>query len=161
MIVVSDTSPLSNLLLIGRLDILQRLYQEIIIPPAVHAEVMALSSLGKDITEYTSAGWIAVQEPSRKNLVTNLSFSLDLGESEAIALALEISCEWLLMDERRGTRIARERGLRTIGLAGVLIEAKRQNIVSEIGPLLTDLKSKAGFWLGERLEARVLLEAGE
>ena len=161
MIVVSDTSPLSNLLLIGRLDILQRLYQEIIIPPAVHAEVMALSSLGKDITEYTSVGWIAVQEPSRKNLVTDLSFSLDLGESEAIALALEISCEWLLMDERRGTRIARERGLRTIGLAGVLIEAKRQNIVSEIGPLLTDLKSKAGFWLGERLEARVLLEAGE
>jgi len=137
MIVVSDTSPISNLLLIGRLDILHRLYQEIIIPPAVHSEVIALKSLGKSTVEYTSA------------------------ECEAIALAIEIGCEWLLMDERRGTRIAREHGLRTIGLAGVLIEAKRKNVVSEIGPLLTDLKSNAGFWLGERLEATVLLKAGE
>ena len=161
MIVVSDTSPISNLLLIGRLDILQRLYQEVVIPPAVHSEVIALGSLGESTDEYTSAEWITIKEPSLDDRVKELSIKLDKGESQAIALAIEIGCEWLLMDERRGTRIAREQGLRTIGLAGVLIEAKRQNIVSEVGPLLTDLKAKAGFWLGERLETRVLLEAGE
>lgn len=161
MIVISDTSPISNLLLIGRLEILHRLYQDIVIPPAVHAEVIALELLGKSIDEYRSASWISVREPNQKDKVTDLLFALDRGESEAIALALEIGCELLLMDERRETRIARENGLRTIGLAGVLIDAKRNQIISEVGPLLDDLKLQAGFWLGERLETRVLTEAGE
>jgi predicted nucleic acid-binding protein len=161
MIVVSDTSPISNLLLIGRLFILERLYQEILVPPAVHAEVLAMSSLGKDVSAYEAADWVTVQEPIHKEKINSLTLKLDQGESEAIALAIEIGCDLLLMDERRGTRIAREEGLRTIGLAGVIIDAKRRQIISEVRPLLEDLRSEAGFWLGENLEARILAEAGE
>lgn len=161
MIVVSDTSPISNLLLVGRLDILERLFQEIILPPAVHAEVLALKSLGKDVSAYESAKWISVRAPLQREKVTSLSLKLDQGESEAIAMAIEIGCDLLLIDERRGTRIAREEGLRTIGLAGVRIDAKRSKVVEEIRPLLEDLKSKAGFCLGQHLENRVLAEADE
>ena len=81
---------------------------------------------------------------------------LDEGESEAIALALEIRCNLILMDERLGTKIARTEGLSTIGLIGVLLLAKQKNIIPAL-----KLKSKAGFWLGASLLEQVLHDAGE
>ncbi|MBA4122624.1 MAG: hypothetical protein H0X72_09200 [Acidobacteria bacterium] len=55
MIVVSDTSPVSNLILIRRLIILRELFAEVIVPPAVDAEVRALKNFGKDLSEYENA----------------------------------------------------------------------------------------------------------
>ena len=65
------------------------------------------------------------------------------------------------MDERIGTNIARQRGLQTIGLVGILIKAKNQNIIAEIGLILTELKETAGFWLSDNLEKRILQKVGE
>lgn len=63
MIVVSDTLPVSNLILIGRLELLRTLFNELLVPPAVHNEVLALKSLGKDVSLYDSASWIHVIFP--------------------------------------------------------------------------------------------------
>ena len=65
------------------------------------------------------------------------------------------------MDERIGTNIARQEGLQTVGLVGVLIKAKEEKIVEEVREILNDLKNVAGFWLGDKLEKKILEELGE
>ena len=72
MIIVSDTSPVSNLILIERLDILQKNFTEITIPPAVDAEVRALKQFGKDLSEYGTAEWINIISPKNLQKVRTL-----------------------------------------------------------------------------------------
>jgi uncharacterized protein len=161
MIIVSDTSPVSNLILIERLNILQSLFAEIVVPSAVDAEILALKQFGKDLSEYENADWIKIIQPENLQKVKTLEIKLDKGEAQAIALALEINCDLLLMDERIGTKIAREEGLQTIGLVGVLIKAKEKRLIENVDEILFDLKDKAGFWLDSKLEKKILEESGE
>ena len=161
MIIVSDTSPVSNLILIERLNILQKLFAEIIIPTAVDAEIRALKQFGKDLSEYETAQWIKIAAPKNLQKVRSFQIKLDEGEAQAITLALEINCDLLLMDERIGTNIARQEGLQTIGLVGILIKAKEEKIIEEVREVLVDLKNTAGFWLDNKLERKILEELGE
>ena len=161
MIIVSDTSPISNLVIIGRLQILQQLFSEIVLPPAVNEEILALQQLGINISDYRTAPWISTIHPTDTHKVQTLESKLDIGEAQAIALALEIGCDLLLMDERLGTNIARSEGLRTIGLLGVLVRAKELFIVESVGEVLSELRHLAGFWLDADLERAVLTEVGE
>lgn len=161
MIIVSDTSPVSNLILIERLDILRKLFTEIIIPTAVDAEIRALKQFDIDLSEYETAEWIKVSAPTNLQKVQTLQINLDEGEAQAIALALEINCDLLLMDERIGTNIARQEGLQTVGLVGVLIKAKEEKIIKEVREVLNELRNVAGFWLGNKLEKKILEELGE
>ncbi len=156
MIIVSDTSPVSNLILIQRLGVLQKLFSEIIIPPAVDAEIRALKQFDVDLSEYENAEWIKISHPINLQKVQMLLTKLDAGEAQAIVLALETNCDLLLMDERIGTNVARQEGLQTIGLVGVLIKAKENGIIKEVRGILSDLKQQAGFWLGEKLEKQIL-----
>jgi uncharacterized protein len=82
MIVVSDTSCISNLLTIGKADLLEKLFGEVIIPPAVE----------KELRRYHSAipVFLKVVAPARIDLVARLSRELDSGEAEAISLACEL-----------------------------------------------------------------------
>ncbi len=161
MIIVSDTSPVANLILIERLDILHKIFDEIIIPPAVDAEIRALKRFGKDLSEYETAEWIKTAAPVNQQKVRSLETNTDEGEAQAIALALEINCDLLLMDERIGTTIARREGLQTIGLVGVLIKAKEVGIINEVREILGELKNIAGFWLESGLEKKILEQIGE
>ena len=161
MIIVSDTSPVSNLILIERLDILQKLFAELIIPTAVDAEIRALKQFGKNLSEYETAEWIKVSAPVNLQKVQTLQTNLDEGEAQAIALALELNCDLLLMDERIGTNIARQEGLQTVGLVGVLIKAKEEKIIEEVRGILNELKFVAGFWLHAKLEKKILEQLGE
>lgn len=161
MIVVSDTSPVSNLILIRRLIILRELFAEVIVPPAVDAEVRALKNFGKDLSEYENAAWITIAQPTDFAKIEALELKLDEGEAQAIALALEINCELLLIDERLGTIIAHQEGLKTIGLVGVLIKAKEKGLITQVKEVLFELKNDAGFWLGEKLQKQILEQIGE
>ena len=161
MIIVSDTSPVSNLILIERLDILRKLFTEIIIPTAVDAEIRALKQFDIDLSAYETAEWIKVSAPTNLQKVQTLQINLDEGEAQAIALALEINCDLLLMDERIGTNIARQEGLQTVGLVGVLIKAKEEKIIKEVREVLNELRNVAGFWLSNKLKKKILEELGE
>jgi predicted nucleic acid-binding protein len=86
---------------------------------------------------------------------------LDAGEAEAIALALEIGAELLLMDDRLGRESARHLGLHYTGLIGVLIEARRKGLIRAVKPHLDALRDIAGFRLRETLYLRVLQDEGE
>jgi predicted nucleic acid-binding protein len=161
MIIISDTSPISNLLRINQLAILQKLYDTVIIPPVVHQEISALEELGVDITPIQSANWITIQTPLNWALVEKLSLELDRGEAEAIALAIEVEADRLLIDERIGRNVAQRYGINITGLLGVLIAAKKNNFIRELKPLLEQLISGAKFRVHPDLYRQILQDAEE
>jgi hypothetical protein len=140
---------------------LQRVFGEIIIPPSVHREIIALQQFDVSLRNYENSDWIKVMMPTDKAKVQELMLELDAGESEAITLAKEINANFLLIDERLGTNKALEEGLQTIGLIGVLMKAKSLHIIDSVKPILVELKEEAGFWLGKKLMNVVLKEVGE
>ena len=105
MIVVSDTSPITNLAAISHLDLLQHLYGFIIIPIAVYDEMVRVDKIVPGALEVQNYSWIKTQKIINTQQVKALRESqenIDLGEAEAIILALELKADLLLMDERRG-----------------------------------------------------------
>lgn len=85
---------------------------------------------------------------------------LDSGEAEA-TLAVELNADRLLMDEQLGRAAATRAGLQVTGVLGILIAAKRNNLIQEVKPLLDALIEQVGFWLDARLYAEVLQAVGE
>lgn len=160
MIVVSDTSPVVNLAAIGRLDLLQWLYEKVFIPQAVYNEIVA-GTAQPGAVEVQTLEWMECVQVTDQALVTVLRAELDRGEAEAIALALELQADLLLIDERRGRSVASRLGLRRLGLLGLLIDAKQKSYISNVKPVLDDLIMKAGFWVNRELYGRVLEVAGE
>ena len=118
MLIVSDTSPILNLVAVERLELLKDLYGSIVIPPAVSAEL-------HDNGTFLTMDWIQVVEPANRAAVEALHTELDAGESEAIVLAQQLNASLLLIDERLGRRAAAQLGLDVTGLLGILAEAKK------------------------------------
>jgi uncharacterized protein len=161
VIVVSDTSPITNLALIGQLTLLQQLYGNVIIPQAVAEEIVAVIPRLPNTPDLLQFDWIQIRQVIDETLVASLQLELDLGEAQAIALAIELQAELLLLDERRGRAIAARLNLKMVGLLGALIEAKHRGFLVEVKPMLDDLIAKAGFWISHELYMRVLQAAGE
>lgn len=159
MIVVSNTSPITNLAAIGQLGLLHQIYQQIIIPEEVYRELTADGGIHPGAIVQT-LNWIEVKSAINRALVTAIQLELDEGEAEAVALAHEIAADLVLIDERRGREVAARFGLRVLGLAGVLIEAKQRGLLIEIKPHL-DALINSGFRISQRLYARILQAAGE
>ncbi|MBV6441171.1 MAG: DUF3368 domain-containing protein [Haliscomenobacteraceae bacterium CHB4] len=161
MIVVSDTSPIANLIQVGRLDMLREVFQEVLVPPVVFEEIMELSHFGIDLAEFKQAAWIKTHPVNDIGKVRNLMRELDAGESNAIVLAQEVVADWILMDERAGTKIAESMGLHPIGLVGVLIKAKEKKLIEEVIPVVLELRETAGFWISDKFLSRIKHELGE
>ena len=123
MIVVSDTSPITNLFGIGRLNLLRELYAEVVIPVAVAAEIDFLEQNREILSENA---WIRIVQLRDQSLLLGLEDLLDPGEAEAIALSLELGADAVLIDEGVGRKEATRLGLDVTGLVGVLIQAKRR-----------------------------------
>lgn len=161
MIVVCDTSPITNLAAIGRLPLLRDLFQSLTIAPGVWSELHASGTAWPGSREVDAAPWITRRAPSNTALVATLHTSLDLGESETIALAVEIGAGLVLMDERDGRHAAQALGLRIMGAVGALIHAKRHGMIEALRPELDALRDRAGFYLGTAVYAKALEAAGE
>ncbi len=161
MSIVSNASPLINLARIGKLSVLQELYGELIIPGAVWQEIVVEGAGQPGADEVKAADWIKQRAVTNRQLTQALKQELDAGEAEAIALALEIGADLLLMDEHLGREVARHLGLRYTGLIGVLIEAKRKGFITSVKPCLDQLRDIAGFRLSEVLYVRVLQDQEE
>ena len=99
MIVVSNTSPISNLAAIGQLGLLQQLYGNVIIPTAVYQELLNSGATDPATLAVQSLDWIQPQSVTNLALLQTLQNNLDIGEAEAITLALELNAERLIMDE--------------------------------------------------------------
>jgi len=161
MLVVSDTSPISTLFAIGELGLLRKVFGEVVIPEKVFAELSRLKDFGYDLSELKGATWLIVRPAQDTTAVKELSNQLDPGESEAIVLAQELEADFLLIDERRGWKVANALGIKTVGVLGVFLEAKKKKLIPAVAPLLDEIQAKAGFYLGESLRREVLLLADE
>ncbi|MEK6657979.1 MAG: DUF3368 domain-containing protein [Nitrospirota bacterium] len=161
MIVVSDTSPIMNLAVIDQLNLLEKLYQKVFIPEAVFHELLTTlpeSAAGRVIPKTL---WLEKRIVANQSLVDSLILELDLGEAEAIVLAMEMKSDLLLLDERRARQVSSRLGLKFIGLLGILVEAKQKGYIGAVKPIIDDLMVKAGFWVGSRLYNRILREVKE
>ncbi|MBD2021358.1 DUF3368 domain-containing protein [Leptolyngbya sp. FACHB-36] len=156
MIIVSDTSPINNLAAINHLHLLHQLYGTVLIPEAVYGELTDPNFPVAGAIEVQTFDWIQTRAVSDRTLVEALSNELDVGEAEAIALAVEIQADQVLIDERRGRLVASRLNLRFIGLLGILVEAKSQGLIAEVKPLLDALINEARFWVAEPLYNSVL-----
>jgi predicted nucleic acid-binding protein len=161
MLVVSNTSPLSNLAIVGRLDLLQSRYGRIVIPQAVAEELSRLShSEGRNhLISAMRAGWIeTLPVPGNAPSVGHI---LDAGETEAVRLALALKADKILLDERRGRAAARDLQLPVAGILGELLYAKRTGSIQNVRAEMGRLKTEAHFFIAEPVERLVLSEAGE
>ncbi len=153
MIVVSDTSPLTALLTVNETDLLKTLFGEVVIPRAVHLELLRSHS--------HLPLWLRVEGVRNTAQVARMRQVVDEGEAEAIELAKELQADWLLMDERKGRRIAKQEGVPIIGLVGVVLLAKRHNLISSARALLDRLESQAGIYLSREIKDSALRAVGE
>ena len=161
MIVVSNTSPLTNLAAIGQFDLLFKLYGTLHVALGVRDELCFGERHWPGYDEVMNAMWIQHHQVSNDALVTALCRDLDRGEAESIALAVELQADLLLMDEQEGRRSAARFDLRTLGVVGVLIEAKAGGKIDLVRPHLDALRQVAGFYLGEAVYSFALEVAGE
>ena len=160
MIVVSNTSPISNLAAIGQLELLQQLYGNIIIPPAVYQELINSGDAELATLAVQTLDWIQTQPISDRVLLETLQTNLDPDEAEAITLAVEINAQRLIIDERRGRNEAMRLGLQVTGLLGIVLAAKQQGLIPLVQPIIDDLRANC-FWIRDALYAEVLRLAGE
>jgi predicted nucleic acid-binding protein len=153
MIVVSDTSPLTALLTVGEADLLPELFHEVIIPEAVLAELRRSHPLLPE--------WLRVVGVKDTEQASRYARIVDADEAEAIELARELHADHLLIDERKGRRLAVEEGVPVIGLLGVVLLAKRRQIIPSARMLLQRLENEAGMYLSEDVRTAALMTVGE
>lgn len=161
MSVVSNTSPIINLAMVGELELLCQLYGSIVIPQAVYQEIQHPGIDAPGAREVATLPWITRHTVQNRTLLISLKWQLDMGEAEAIVCALETDAGLLLIDERRGNRLASDFGIACTGILGVLLEAKHRHILPAVQPVMDKLIRRAGFWLSDELYRRVLETAGE
>ncbi|WP_404790867.1 DUF3368 domain-containing protein [Altericista sp. CCNU0014] len=159
MLIVSNTSPILNLAIIEHLDLIKQQFIQVIIPPGVLGELKVNEDRPGSLAlrNAVSEGWIKIQPLTQSQTVVQLlRQTLDQGESEAIALALEQQADYILLDERDGRKVAKSLGLNVTGVLGVLLKAKQSGAISQLKPLLEDLIQVAGFRISPVLLAQLL-----
>jgi len=159
--VVSNTSPITNLAAVNKLNLLQQLYGNIIIPEAVFQELTGINNPVPGGNEVQTFEWIQTRQVINRDQVTALRLELDEGECEAIVLAMELNANRLLIDERRGRTIAVNLGLKITGVLGILIVAKRRGLIKGVKPILDELIRTARFRVSESLYTQILQDVAE
>jgi len=150
--VVADTSPLIALQQVGQLSLLPRLFGQIHIPPGVAEE------LRPGMAE--TPAWVVVRPLTQPIASAILRASLGVGESEALALAMDIRAALVMVDDRPARRLASNLGFPVVGTAGILLRAKRLGLIPEVRPLLDEIIGR-GFRLSPAIREKVLTDAGE
>ena len=152
MIVVADTTPLISLMKAARLDILEPLFDEVLIPQAVYEELTTNPDFQDEAEQIKNSSFIKVVFVKEQKAVDVLRrFSgLDLGESEAIIYADDSNADVLLMDEVHGRQIAKNMGLYIMGTVGVILFAYEEKLLtgSDVEDALINLK-KANRHIGD------------
>lgn len=153
MIVLSDTSPLNYLILIGKVDILPTLFGEIVVPGAV-IEELAHPGSSDSVRLWVNSlpDWLIVKEPQ----AVDSDLNLGRGEAAAISLALECQADLLLIDDRKGFRAAKARGLAVAGTLNVLQTAARQNLL-DLPTVIAKLR-QTNFRIAEKVLTRMLTD---
>ena len=160
MIIVTDSSPLISFALIKRLDLLPKVFKEIYIPKAVYDEIIIWNRPYSTLLKKFAVKENKIKYVKNKPAVNLLRKDLDLGEAEAIALALELNIKNILIDEHKGRKIAASNGLFVVGTIGVLLKAKKEGYIVSVKSLLDELINNK-IRISRNLYIKALELAGE
>jgi uncharacterized protein len=162
MLVVSNTSPLSNLAIIGRLELVCEQLGGVLIPPAVQAELSMnpKSNARAALEAALQQGWIRVMVLARP-VPPDLLLALDPGEAEALSLALQVKAGLVLLDESAARAKAAQLDLRLTGALGILRWARRTNRIPSLKAEIQRLRNEARFFISPALEKGLLISVGE
>ena len=153
MIVVSDTTPLISLLKINRIDLLERLFGEVLIPQAVFNELTSDERFQVEAEQIKRKEFIRmkpVNNPESADILKRAT-GLDQGESEAIVLSDELKADLLLMDEAKGRNVSTQMGLQIMGTIGLLMAAyEEQELTSDEIRKCIDGLQRVGRHIGQR-----------
>lgn len=147
--IISDTSCFIILTNIGELELLHKVYGQILTTPEISAE------FGEPLP-----AWVEIVEATDKYRQTILELQIDRGEASAIALALETPNSTVILDDYKARKVAERLGITFTGTIGVIIRAKLSGIIPSVEPFLEKIK-QTDFRLSAEIEAQVLKEANE
>ena len=155
-VVIADAGPIISLALIGKLDILDTLFDDVKIANAVWNEITIDDSKPflREIKEYFNDKVAYIQG------FNELTFVMDYGESESVILYKELNADFLLIDDKKARDIAENSGINCIGTLGLLSAAKDKNLLPELKPIFETLLANKRFYSLELLNS-ILAEKGE
>jgi predicted nucleic acid-binding protein len=157
-IVVSDTSPIRALYFLGLSALLRKLFDGVIVPTDV-ADELTQPRAGFEPIDLATLP-IEIRAPQDRRLLLHYAETLDRGEAQAIALAIELKAA-LLIDERAGRVAAARAGIPYTGVLGILTLAKRAGMIAEVRPLLDKLRGELRFRIAQNLYDDFLKSIGE
>ena len=114
---------------------------------------------GSDIIE--NAKWVEVKTCNNRIFINSLLDYVQIGEAEALTLALELQADTIIVDEAAARNLAEQFGLNFTGLLGILIKAKEHGLIPSVKPLMDALRTKARFFIHQSLYNQVLAIAKE
>ncbi len=158
---IVNATPLIALAAIGRLHLLQALFDEVIVPQAVYREVVIAGAGKPDADTWAATHWLRVMSPDQEAALDALLLGLDAGEMEVLLLARQIRPDWVLVDERQARRVAFAMDLPVKGTLGVLLSAVLAGLLSK-DQALDDLLRllEQGIRIGPRWQAWFRAEIG-
>jgi predicted nucleic acid-binding protein len=156
--IISDSSPLISLAIIGKIDLLEKLFECVYVPHAVYEEVIANNKpYSNEIKQFLIG---RVKCTQNKVAVEMLLSDIGKGESEAIILAIEEKADYLLVDDLKARKLAKLNGLVIIGTMGILLKAKKAGFISAVKPLIDELLDN-NIRIGDKIIALTLTAAQE
>ena len=157
--IIVDTSPIQYLHQIGQLSLLAGLSGSIIVPPQVVKELEIGRDLGIDLPNIRTLNWVNVRSPQS---IAALPLVKDLGpgETQVLALALELPDAVVIIDDNLARQVAESLNIKLMGTLRVLLDAKLAGMVPAVAPLLDQLQSLR-FRVDQKTRLAVLKMAGE
>ncbi len=146
MLVIADSSPIIVLVNIERIEILPKLFGQVVIPPAVASELVT-AARPEPVRDFvaTPPAWLMVRRPTTIEPIPGLH----PGEQEALSLAIELEADLVLIDERKAYREAIGRNLNAVGTVRVLERAAAEGLL-DLGDAFERLK-QTDFWISHQL----------
>jgi predicted nucleic acid-binding protein len=160
VILVVDAGPLITLARIGTLELLRRSAEQIFIPEAVYRECVTQAQGRPGSVEIAQAAWIVRQTVQNQTTVTRLRSRVGWGEAEAIVLAQQLHADAVVLDDATARHVAEQEGCVVVGLLGLLVDAKRRDLIPTVKPLLNAMR-QAHFFITDALYEAILRQAGE
>jgi len=157
---IVNTAPLIFLSKLGRLELLRQGVETVFVPPTVLGELRSAPDSATTEVESILGGWLMERACTQHALLDVVRRSIDPGEAEVIALALELGINDVVLDDLDARRFARRNGLQPIGTLGLLLGAKESGLIVSVRNEINRLRS-FGFRASDALIATVLASAGE
>ena len=162
--VICNSSPIIGLCIIGKLDLLWNIYEEVIIPEAVYNEVVKsvdIEKIGaKELQKAVDDKNVTIYKVKDELLVNRFMGRLHRGELEVIAGAKELNLEYLLIDERSARALAEALMLEPTGTLGVLKFAKMAGYIDEL-KIYLDCLMENNYRISKKIYSEILASVGE